>query len=119
MSMNNALNILASSRFQPTPLGRFQPTPLGNKYEIFKGNGNDYNTPPILCKAHSRSFKCQDSPTLAYPSLFGFFQDVYMILPSYIRNFPQMCKSTTTPTKLKLAISTVVGPTCKPGESSV
>jgi hypothetical protein len=26
------------------------------KQGIFKGNGNDYNTPPILCNAHSCKF---------------------------------------------------------------
>jgi hypothetical protein len=30
-----------------------------------------------------------------------------------------MCNKTTTPTKLKLATKTVVGPTCNPGLSSV
>lgn len=36
----------------------------------------------------------------------------------YMRNFPQMCNKTTIPTKLNEATKTVVGPTCRPGESS-
>ena len=43
----------------------------------------------------------------------------YIIRHIYIRNLPQMCKRGTMPTNEREATSTWVGPTCRPGLSSV
>ena len=51
--------------------------------------------------------------------LFFFLFACHSCLLFYDRNLPIICNITTAPTKDKLAINTVVGPICNPGESSV
>ena len=63
-------------------------------------------------------FLCLHAFLFSYFS-FNFISIILLLRTSYERNFPMMCKTTTLPTKERLAMRTVVGPICNPGLSSV